>query len=287
MKGFDYYEPQSISEACSILAGYAGEARPLAGGTDLIPRIKDGAMQPQGLISLRNLGLAGINETDSTIWIGSLTTLTEIVDSPAIARRLPLLKQTAAEVASVHIRNRATVGGNLCNASPSADMAPALLVLGATARIIGPAGEWTVPLEKFFTGPGQTVLAPGDLLVNLEIPFLPDRSAAYYIKHSPRRAMDIATVGVALAVSLDELGICQDCRIALGAVGPTPIRALQAEKTIIGKKLETDVIEQAAQAAVSEARPISDLRSSAEYRQRMIAVHVRRTLLQAAHDLKQ
>jgi carbon-monoxide dehydrogenase medium subunit len=269
------------------LAGYAGGARPLAGGTDLIPKIKDGAMQPQGLISLKGLGLAGITEDSSTIVIGSLTTLTEIVDSPVIARRLPLLKQTAAEIASVHIRNRATIGGNLCNAAPSADMSPALLVLGARARITGPGGEWTVPLEEFFTGPGQTVLAPGDLFVDLEIPLLPDRSAAYYIKHSVRRAMDIATVGVALALNVDKLGTCQDCRIALGAVAPTPIRAWQAEKMIIGQKLEMGVVELAAQAAASEARPISDLRSSAEYRQRMVAVHVRRALLQAAHDLKQ
>lgn len=286
MKGFVYHEPQSMGEACSILAGYAGLARPLAGGTDLIPKIKDGAMQPQGLISLKSLGLAGITEKGSTIVIGSLTTLTEIVDSPVIARRLPLLKQTAVQIASVHIRNRATIGGNLCNAAPSADMAPALLVLGARARLNGPGGELTVPLEEFFTGPGQTVLAPGDLLLDLEIPFLPERSAAYYIKHSVRRAMDIATVGVALALNLDKHGTCQDCRIALGAVAPAPIRALLAEKTIIGQKLEMDVVEQAAQAAASEARPISDLRSSAEYRQRMVAVHVRRALLQAAHDLK-
>jgi len=278
MKGLTYYVPESISEACSVLANYAGSARAFAGGTDLVPRMKDGVIQLSALVNLKNIGLSGIQDKGDSISIGALTTLSEIIDSPIIAKRLPLLKEAAAQVASVSIRNLATLGGNICNASPSADTVPALLVLGAKAKITGPSGDWDLPLEEFFTGPGQTVLAPGDLLTGVEVPNSPVSSTTVYIKQGVRRAMEIAIVGVAVAITLDSSGVCQACRIALGAVAPTPIRIRKAEEILLKQKITEELIHEASVMAVNEAKPITDIRSSAEYRSRMIGVQVRRAL---------
>jgi len=278
MKGFTYYVPESISEACSLLANYAGSARAFAGGTDLVPRMKDGVIHVTALVNLKKIGLSGVQDKGDSIFIGALTTLSKIIDSPTIAKRLPLLKEASAQVASVSIRNLATLGGNICNASPSADTVPALLVLGARAKITGPSGDWDLPLEEFFTGPGQTVLAPGDLLTGVEIPHLPDLTKTIYIKHGVRRAMEIAIVSVAIAINLDSSGVCQACRIALGAVAPTPIRVPKAEEVLLNQKITEELIHEASLVAINEAKPMTDIRSSAEYRSRMIGVQVRRAL---------
>ncbi len=285
MKGFTYHEPQSISEACSILASYAGGAHVLAGGTDLIPKMKYGTLQPGALVNVKRLGLTTIEDKGQTVSIGALATLTEVIDSPVIATRLSLVKEAASQIACVRVRNVATIGGNLCNASPSADMAPPLMVLGAKAQITGPQGDRVVPLEEFFTGPGQTALTPGELLTGLEIPLLPAQSAAFYLRQSLRRALDIAIVGAAVALNLDNAGICQSCRIALGAVAPTPIRARKAESVVIGQKLSGELIQEAAIAASSEARPITDVRGTAEYRRRIVSVLVQRALIRATEEL--
>lgn len=155
MKGFAYHEPRTISEACSILANYAGTARALAGGTDLLPRMKDGVLRPPALVNLKKLDLSGIKDNGHSVFIGALTTLTEVIDSPIINAKLPLLQEAATKVASVHIRNLATIGGNLCNASPSADTAPALLVMDTKVSIMGPGGYWELPYGNRSTGSGR------------------------------------------------------------------------------------------------------------------------------------
>lgn len=184
-------------------------------------------------------------------------------------------------MASMQIRNLATIGGNLCNAAPSADLAPPLIALEGTAVIAGPDGERRILLDQFFLGPGQTALAPGELLVAVELPVPHPRAAAVYLKNSPRRAMDIAVVGVAAAIAwLDRR--CEVVRIVLGAVAPTPLRARRAENLLLGQEISQERVAEAARTAAQEAQPIDDVRGSAWYRRRMVDVLVRRALLQLA-----
>jgi carbon-monoxide dehydrogenase medium subunit len=181
----------------------------------------------------------------------------------------------------VQIRNLATVAGNICRASPSADTIPILVALRAEARLAGPAGERVVPLESFFTGPGRTVLGRDELLTEIRVPPPSPGAGAAYIKHSPRRAMDLAVVGVAVAVMMDGL-LCCDARIVLGAVAPIPLRAQLAEQALIGQEATSALAEQAGRLAASEAQPISDVRGSAGYRRAMVALLTKRAVLQAA-----
>ena len=183
-------------------------------------------------------------------------------------------------MASMAIRNVGTIGGNLCNAAPSADTAPALIGLGARVKILGSEGERIVALEDFFTGPGTTILKTAELLVEIQVPVLAVNTKAVYLKHSMRGAIDLAIVGVAAVIAMDG-ELCQDARVVLGAVAPTPIRAKQAEEVLRGKRIDDALIEKAAQAASAESRPITDVRSSAEYRREMIKVFTRRAVREA------
>jgi carbon-monoxide dehydrogenase medium subunit len=189
-------------------------------------------------------------------------------------------------MASTQIRNLATIGGNLCNGAPSADLAPPLIALSGSAVVVGPDGERQVPLDEFFLGPGQTALEPGDLLVAVTIPPPQPGSGAVYLKHSPRRAMDIAVVGVAVAMTKSQLPAssfqCEDVRIVLGAVAPTPLRARRAEEVLRDQQITEERIEKAALAAADEAQPIDDVRGSAWYRRRMVEVLTRRGLMHLA-----
>ncbi|HLB29595.1 MAG TPA: xanthine dehydrogenase family protein subunit M, partial [Dehalococcoidia bacterium] len=229
---FEYLEPTTIEEAIAMLSQHGEQARVLAGGTDLLIRMKARQWRPQYVVNIKGIpGLSGISQNGGALSIGALTTVREIETSPLVKQGYPALAYAASQIGSIQVRNSATVGGNLCNAAPSAELAPPLLVLGASARIRGPQGERSVPLEEFFTGPGRTVLGPGELLVALEVPAPVHGSSNAYLKHSPRRAMDIAVVGAAAWV-LTENGICRDCRIALGAVAPTPLRARNSEAVL-------------------------------------------------------
>lgn len=279
MKPFDYYAPTSLNEALALLAEQAGRARALAGGTDLLLKMRAGKLAPGCLINIKRIpelrGL-GYDETQG-LWLGALTTVAEIMASPDVCSRYPVLAHAAATMASVQIRNLATVGGNLCNAAPSADLAPPLIALGAQAHIVGPRGERSVALENFFTGPGQTALADDELLIGVTVPPPGAGLTAVYLKHTPREAMDIAIVGVAAAVALNE-GVCASARIVLGAVAPTPLVAQAAGAALIGRPLEEKHIAEAARLAAQAARPIDDVRASAWYRREMVEVLVRRAL---------
>jgi carbon-monoxide dehydrogenase medium subunit len=284
-EAFEMYQPSSLQEASRLLREKGPGGRFLAGGTDLVIAMKEKGLVPKYIVDLKRLpGLSGIREnSDGTIVIGALTTMREIETDPLLSRKYPFLSQSAAEVGSIQIRNRATIGGNMSNATPSADVAPSLIALGATTKLIGAAGERTVALEEFFRGPGQTIMNPDEILVEITIPKTNPRLVGEYIKFSPREMMDLAYVGVAVAYVVGETEKkCDGVRIVLGAVAPTPIRAKRAEVALEGQILSEELAEKVGAIAAEEAKPISDVRSSADYRRAMVGAMTKRALLNAA-----
>ncbi|MBM2832826.1 MAG: carbon monoxide dehydrogenase [Dehalococcoidia bacterium] len=268
---FEYLAPTTLAEACALLAKHQEKARVLAGGTDLVPQMKKRAATPQYVIGLKNVSGLDYIEFDKTkgLRIGALATLNAVLDSPVVKSNYPVLAEAIGRMATVQVRNLGTVGGNLCNASPAADSGTPLLVLDARMKVTGPKGERTIPLEAFFKCPGQCTMEPGEILTEIQVPPPPPKSGAVFLK---------------LARTKD--GICQEARIALGSVAPTPMRAHKAEEMLKGKKLDSALIEKAALAASQEARPISDIRSSAEYRVEMVKVLTRNGLTQAMERAK-
>jgi len=282
---FEFYQPASLQEASRLLKENGPGGRFLAGGTDLVIAMKEKGLVPKYIVDLKRIaGLSGIREQgDGSIAIGALTTMREIETSPVITKKYPFLSQSAAEVGSIQIRNRATVGGNMANATPSADGAPALIALNATAKIVGANGARAVTLEDFFRGPGQTVMTSDEILTEITIPKTGPQLVGEYIKFSPREMMDLAYVGVAVAYNLGASDKkCGGVRIILGAVAPTPIRAKRAEAALEGQTLTETLAEKVGQIAAEEAKPISDVRSSADYRRAMVGAMTKRALLNAA-----
>jgi aerobic carbon-monoxide dehydrogenase medium subunit len=281
---FDFYQPATLAEASRLLKDNGPGGRFLAGGTDLVIALKEKGLLPKYLVDLKRVpGLTGIRESsDGGITIGALTTMREIEISSLITKKFPFLAQSAAEVGSIQIRNRATIGGNMANATPSADTAPPLIALNATAKIVGANGERTVPLEEFFKGPGQTVMSAEEVLSEINIPKTHPGLVGEYIKFSPREMMDLAYVGIAVAYNLGDDDRCDGVRIVLGAVAPTPIRAKRAETALEGQNLTETLAEKVGQIAAEEAKPISDVRSSADYRRAMVGAMTTRAILNAA-----
>ena len=285
---FEYLAPKTLSEACSLLAQHKGKARLLAGGTDLLVNMKGREFTPQYIIGLKNIKKLDYIKYDKAegLKIGALATINSIARSKEIQEKFHFLAIAASKMATNQIRNMGTIGGNLCNAAPSADFAPSLLCLGAKAKLVGSKKERVVALEGFFTGPGETVLQSDEILAEIQVPNQAPYSGGAYLKAS-RTAVDLALVGVAAFITLKSKdGICSDARIALGAVAPTPIRAKKAEEAIKGKKVTASLIEQAAKSASEEARPISDVRSSAYYRTEMVRVLTKRAIRQALEQAK-
>lgn len=294
MKDFTYLQPATLPEALEILRERGSEAKLVAGGTDLLVKMKRRVLTPSCLVSLR-----GVRELDfldigpDGLRIGALTTLAALAKHPGVRQFYPVLAATAAKMASSQVRNLATVGGNLCNAAPSADLAPPLIALEASVIIQGRQGIRRVDLEQFFTGPGTTVLDSGELVTEIHLPFPAEGTRAVYLKHGIRKAMDIATVGAAVTIrpwktngnSRSGTGdVCLqagmgkwEARIVLGAVAPTPIRVRSAEAFAAGG-FDRDNILKAANAAAEASRPIDDVRSSAFYRQEMVRILVKRAL---------
>jgi carbon-monoxide dehydrogenase medium subunit len=273
---FQYLQPLTLQEATSLLAKYDGEAKVIAGGTDLINMIRTKVIRPRYVVDIGRIpGLEHVRyDADGALLIGALATIRTLETSHDIKHRHPVIAQAAGQLGAIAIRNVGTIGGNLCHASPAADTAPSLLVLGATVKIVGPAGERTVALEDFFTGPGRTVLQRGEILAELRVPPMPSLSTAVYLKHAIRGAADLAIVGVAVLATMDR-GVWRHVQIALGAVAPTPIRARNAETALEGKEINEALIEQAGHAAAAESRPINDVRASADYRNAMVKVFTR------------
>ncbi len=280
---FDFVEPASLEEAITLLKQYGDDARVLAGGTDLLPRLKQRLLNIKYLINIKKIPGMTIIEYDSKsgLKIGALTTMSSLEKSSLVRDSCPPLWEAASMLGSVQVRNLATLGGNLCNAAPSAETAAPLLALDAQVNIIGPSGERHMQLKDFFTGPGKTALAKGEILRAIIIPPLPSKTGGNYFKLGTRQAMDIAVVGVASVVTVQD-GTCIKCHIALGAVAPTPMRAIKAENLLQGKKLEAEIIEKAGLQAMEESKPISDHRGSAEYRREMVRALTIRTVQEAA-----
>jgi CO/xanthine dehydrogenase FAD-binding subunit len=280
----EMYQPTTLQEASRLLKDIGAGGRFLAGGTDLVIAIKEKGLIPKYVVDLKKVpGLSGIRENaDDSITIGALTTMREIETDSLLNKKYPFLCQSAAEVGSIQIRNRATVGGNMANATPSADVAPGLIALNATAKIVSGAGERTVPLEEFFRGPGQTVMTSDEILTAIILPKTGPQLVGEYIKFSPRDMMDLAYVGVAVAYNIAADKRCSGVRIVLGAVAPTPIRARNAEALLEGQLLTEELAAKVGAEAAQESKPISDVRSSADYRRAMVGAMTKRALLNAA-----
>jgi carbon-monoxide dehydrogenase medium subunit len=273
---FAYHRPSSVEEACRILAGEP-RAAILAGGTDLMVHLTQAwrGKRPLAVVNVKRIpGLAVIEVTDAAVRLGALTSLTALIEHPVIRAEYPVLPLTARYMGSPAVRNLATVGGNLCNASPAADLPPVLLALDAEVGIAGLDGERRVPLTGFFRSPGRTVLEPGELLAWVELPRRRPPWPIRYERLDVRRAMDIAIAGAALSVSRAD----GQARVALCAVAPTPLRVPEAEAVLVEQGLADAAIAQAAERAMAAARPITDVRGTAEYRREMVGTLVRRGL---------
>jgi CO/xanthine dehydrogenase FAD-binding subunit len=273
-----YFQPKTVSDAVSLLVSYGEEAKILAGGTDLLVLMRSRALRPQCIIDITRVpGLDYISYHDEDgLRIGALATLRAVELSKVVKDKYLVLYEAVQQMGSTQVKNMGTVVGNLCRASPAADTAPPLLVLEAEVRIAGPIETRTVPLEGFFIGPGQTVLEYYEMVTEIIVPGLPAGTGMAFLR-ATRVAADLAKVNVAAAVTVKN-GACEDARIALGGVAPTPIRARKAEEVLKGEKLGDGVVQEAAEIAATEIRPIDDLRSSAEYRQELSKVLVRRAI---------
>jgi len=278
---FEYFRPKNLEETLNLLDKYGEQAKLLAGGTDLIVKMKDRVIEPKYIIDLSNLKeLRFISKENSVIKVGALTTLREIETSPIIRKHVHVLSHAVEKMASWQIRNLGTIGGNLCNASPAADTAPPLLILEAKLKLNSSEGERIVPVEQFFTGPGETILKNNELLTEIQIPVVPDNSSAVFLKLGRRVAHTLSIVSVA-TLAIVEDGVFKDVRIALGSVAPTPIRARKTENKFRGLPATEDVIEENCSCVVQDISPISDVRASAEYRKEMSIVLTKRALFEA------
>ncbi|NNF98537.1 MAG: xanthine dehydrogenase family protein subunit M [Desulfobacteraceae bacterium] len=276
-----FFKPGSISDAMDAYLKSDGTTHYFAGGTDLMVKLGPPGNTGHGFISLERLsGLNRVQERpEDKIFIGAMTGLSEVAGSGLIAEHFPALAAAAGSVGSPSIRNMGTIGGNVCNASPSADTAPPLMVYGASAVVAGRDGEKTIPMDAFFTGPSTTCLKPGDILTGFMLPKNPAIRAGF-VKLGKRKAMECSIVSLGLSLEMDGAGKCGTVRIALGAVAPTPVRIVRAEKILEGRPLEAEFIHRAAAAVAGDIHPIDDLRATAGYRRKMAGRMVRETLLQ-------
>lgn len=280
MRRIAYAVPSTVPEVLLLLDKCAGSVRLLAGGTDLVPQLKNRVIRVDHIIDLKRIpALACMTSTPGIAHIGALTTLSEIIESRDLNQSVPLLVDAARTVGSVQIRNRATIGGNICRAAPSGDLLPALLVLEAQFIVVSAQGERCISSLEFFKGPGETVLADNEVLTQILIP-VPPVGPGVYIKQGTRQTVDLATVGVAASVALSE-GVFTEVRIALASVAPTPFRARGAEERLRGERFDEAVVGDAAALAAEEARPITDMYGSTWYKKHLISVLVSRALKKA------
>ncbi|MDI6754856.1 MAG: xanthine dehydrogenase family protein subunit M [Thermodesulfobacteriota bacterium] len=272
----DYVAPSSLKEAFNLLKKYKEKARLLAGGTDLIPKMKKGMVRAEVLIDLNRIHrLSGIKQRKDGLHIGGLTRLAEIRESPLVKEKAPALVQAISLMASPPIRNRATLAGNLCTASPAADTAPPLLVLDASVKLQSGQRERIVPLSEFFLGPQRTVRRPDEIVIEVIIPVQEGSSA--FLKLGRRKAFTLAVVSAAAFARVRQ-GKFEEVRLALGAVAPTPLRSRRVEEALRGKEVNEENIARAAELIREEVKPISDVRASEEYRREMSLVFTQRIL---------
>ncbi len=289
MNEFDFAAPSTLAGALEALGTANGNGRALAGGTDLIDQIRTGACALSILVDIKRIPELNVLEVDGgrNLRIGGAVTCTDVNSSPLVSgSRWSMVLDGTRIIGDVKIQNRASLAGNICNAAPSADGVIPLICLDARAVLAGKNGSREVAVEEIFVGPGETILESGELLTAIVIPERPECSAGSYRRMTPRAEMDIAFVGVGSWMALNDDGVVEDCRIALSAVAPTPIRAASAEDVLRGSPMTDARVEEAAEKAATEARPISDHRSSAEYRLHVVRALTRRTLDDCATRLR-
>jgi CO/xanthine dehydrogenase FAD-binding subunit len=282
MEGVRYEAPDTLQAAVALLAGATGTSRILAGGTDVIVQMETDLVEPALLVDIKKIRetreIAGEN---GGFRIGAAVPAMEIVEHAAFSKAWPGVVDGVKLIGSIQIKGRASIGGNVCNASPAADSVPALVAAGAIARIIGPNGMRDVPVEQLPVGPGKTSLAKGEIVVSFFLPARPAHASDAYQRFTPRTEMDIAVVGVAVNLALDASGTCTAARVALGAVAPTVLLVKDAADALIGTRLDDAALDRLARAASAACRPIDDKRGTKEYRVKVAGVLARRTAQQA------
>jgi len=307
VKGFEYYKPLSIKEAIDLM-GSLDNAKYIAGGTDVMVLVRQKKLAPANLISLRNISDLSYIDTKNGLKIGGGVTHSEIVKNEFIRKHYSALSDATGKVGSKQIRNVATVGGNICNAAPSADSACPLLVLDANVVVVGKKGEREIPIDEFFMGPNKVALEAGEIVKGFHMPDFGANTGSAYIKHTRRQAMDLPMIGIAARVTIkisgsevgckdafctidsisnvikrleDEKLVCEDVRIAMGVVAPRPIRAKKAEAALKGKVISEALFEEIGEIAASESQPRDSIRGEAWYRREMVKVLTKRAILKS------
>lgn len=284
---FELLMPKTLPEALEMVADRVPDAKPLAGGTNLIPELRAGTQRPRTLVSIGSLTeLRDIQRNDGYVVLGSGVTIARLLEEQTVAVHGGVLAEAASVFASALIRNRATVGGNLANGSPAADTAPPLLALGAEVGLTSVDGTRWVPLQDFFVHVCDTVCEPVEMITAVRWPVPSPQTVGGFRKLALRKSMAISVVSVAAQLTLDDKGRCEEARIALGAVAPTPVRAYDAEQTLCGEYLGPELVEEVTHLACGAARCIDDVRSSAAYRERVTSVLVQRLLTELAAETK-
>jgi CO/xanthine dehydrogenase FAD-binding subunit len=288
MDGLRYEAPETLQAAVALLAGAPAGTRVLAGGTDVIVQMETDLIDPPLLVDIKKIvELRQITAENGGFRVGAAVPGMELVGHAALCKAWPGVIDGVKLIGSIQVKGRASIGGNLCNASPAADSVPALVAAGAIARIVGPNGTREVPVEAIPTSPGKTSLAKGEIVVSFFLPARPAHSADAYQRFTPRTEMDIAVVGVGINLTLDNGGICTAARVALGAVAPTVLLVKDAADALIGTRLDDKALERLAAAASAACRPIDDKRGTKEYRIKVAGVLARRTAQQALERARQ
>ncbi|MBL8174463.1 MAG: xanthine dehydrogenase family protein subunit M [Bryobacterales bacterium] len=285
MKWFDYQAPRTLGEAVEAMTLHP-TARALAGGTDLLVQMRAGRRTPDLIVDIKKIPeLNQLHyEPGMGLTLGAAVPCYRIYNDTTVSRAYPSLAEVANIIGGTQIQGRASIGGNLCNAAPSADAIPLLIALGATCRILGPGGERTLPVDQFCVAPGQNVLATGELLVSIQIPQSPASSAARYLRFIPRNEMDIAVAGAGVYVVMEN-GHIQSAKIALSSVAPTPLPV--DASTLAGQPADEATVHKAGELAAAAAKPITDMRGTADYRRHLCAVLTRRALASAIAAAKE
>ena len=280
--------PASAQEASVMLAQAQGKGRVLAGGTDLLVQMRSGRLQPELIVDVKGIDeIMSIREENGGYRVGAGVPCMQLIRHEGFARAFPGVVDGANWIGSIQVRSRATIGGNLCNASPAADSVPAMIAVGAIASIEGPQGRRDVPVEQLPAGPGKTILAPGELLVSIFFPKAPAQTGSAYIRFTPRTEMDIAVVGAGIALTLDNKGICTAARVCLGAVAERAILVPEAAAALVGTSVDDAALSKLAAACSAAARPISDKRGTKEFRIKVAGVIARRTAEKALARAKE
>ncbi|MEW5976789.1 MAG: xanthine dehydrogenase family protein subunit M [Acidobacteriota bacterium] len=290
MRAFDYAAPTSVKDAVALLFEKGDRARVLSGGTDLIVQVREKRRELDLMVDVKRIPeLMDIRyDAESGLTIGASVACSRIYEHPVVRRLYPGLVDAAFLIGGIQIQNRASLGGNVCNASPAADSTPALIVHGVVCHIAGPGGTRQLPVEQFCVAPGKNALKKGELLVSFQVPTPGARFGANYIRFIPRNEMDIAVVGCGVALSLaEDLATVAQARVALGAVAPTPVLVEEAGAALAGRKFSPEAVERAAAAAQAAARPITDMRGTAEYRRHLVGVLTKRALQTAFERAKE